>query len=79
MLNFISLSDSLRKAVIELGDTRAIIQCSELDLTTSKKQLAENIRSLDKQYGPVTHLYEVSGISNHLKDGAQWGLVCPFL
>lgn len=78
-LIFFSLPDSLRKAVIELGDTRAIIQCAELDLTTSKKQLAESIRSLDKQYGPVTHLYEVSGISNHLKDGAQWGLVCPFL
>ncbi|KAF5327265.1 hypothetical protein D9619_003938 [Psilocybe cf. subviscida] len=66
--------DSLRKAVIELGDTRATIQCAEIDLTASPKQLAQAIRVLDKQYGPFTHLFEVSGISNHLKDSQPWGL-----
>ncbi|KAF9481056.1 NAD(P)-binding protein [Pholiota conissans] len=66
--------ESLRKAVIELGDTLAIIQCAELDLTAQKKQIAENVRAIDKSYGPITHLYEVSGISNHLKEGTPWGL-----
>ncbi|KAH9476371.1 putative oxidoreductase YxjF [Psilocybe cubensis] len=66
--------ESIRKAVIDLGDTPAIIQCAEIDLTASKKQLVDSIKSLDKQYGPITHLYEVSGISNHLKDSSAWGL-----
>jgi len=69
-------AESLRKAVIELGDTAATIQCAEVDLTAHKKQLVESIKALDRQYGPITHLYEVSGISNHLKDHTHWGLVC---
>ncbi|KAF9556928.1 NAD(P)-binding protein [Agrocybe pediades] len=66
--------ESLRKAVIEIGDTVATIQCAEIDLTASKKQLVDSIKVLDRQYGPITHLYEVSGISNHLKASSQWGL-----
>jgi hypothetical protein len=35
----------------------------------------ETINELDKTHGPITHLYEVNGVSNHLKDSTQWGLV----
>ncbi|KAF8953086.1 hypothetical protein BDZ97DRAFT_1680111 [Flammula alnicola] len=66
--------DSIRNVVVGLGDTRATVQCTEVDLSLSRKQVADNIRSLDKQYGPITHLYQVSGISNHLKDNNSWGL-----
>ncbi|KDR69916.1 hypothetical protein GALMADRAFT_76617 [Galerina marginata CBS 339.88] len=61
----------IRKAVIELGYTRATLQCTELDLTVPKKQVVDNLRNIDKKYGPVTHLYAVSGISTQLngKDG----------
>lgn len=67
--------DSLRQAIIELGDTAATVKCTEIDLTATPKQLEAAIRELDKHHGPFTHLFEVSGISNHIKDTQPWGLV----
>jgi len=64
--------------VVQLGDTAASLQCTELDLTGTRKQITERIRDLDKQYGPITHLYEVSGITTHLNQNQAWGSVSSF-
>ncbi|PPR05199.1 hypothetical protein CVT24_010299 [Panaeolus cyanescens] len=41
--------------------------CAEVDLGHHKKQLSESLRALDKQYGPITHLYEVGAVLNNHK------------
>ncbi|KAF9044067.1 hypothetical protein BJ165DRAFT_1528637 [Panaeolus papilionaceus] len=66
--------DKLRESIIELGDTSAMVQCAEVDLSQSKKHLCEAIRALDKQYGPITHLYEVGAVVNTLKDSTPYNL-----
>ncbi|KAJ3517044.1 hypothetical protein NLJ89_g762 [Agrocybe chaxingu] len=66
--------DSVRSMAIELGDTVAMLKCAEVDLSGTRKQISEVIKSLDKLYGPISHLYEVSGISSHVKDHGVWGL-----
>ncbi|CAA7269688.1 unnamed protein product [Cyclocybe aegerita] len=66
--------ETVRSMAIELGDTVADLRCAELDLSGTRKQVSEAIKSLDRQYGPFSHVYEVSGISNHVKDHGVWGL-----
>jgi len=61
--------------VIDLGDTSATIQCASIELKGSRKEISDTIKELDLAYGPVTHLYEVAGISNHIKESQPWNLV----
>ncbi|KAF5335280.1 hypothetical protein D9611_011762 [Ephemerocybe angulata] len=68
-------ADFLRNALITLGDTPATLQMATIDLSANHKEIARAITELDKTYGPITHLYAIAGISNHLKDSSPWGLV----
>ncbi|KAF6755030.1 hypothetical protein DFP72DRAFT_1033204 [Ephemerocybe angulata] len=67
-------TDFLRNALITLGDTPATLQMATIDLSANHKEIARAITELDKTYGPITHLYAIAGISNHLKDSSPWGL-----
>ncbi|TFK22722.1 NAD(P)-binding protein [Coprinopsis marcescibilis] len=67
-------ADSMRNALIQLGDTPATLQMETIDLAGSPKAIAEAISILDEKYGPISHLYAISGISNHLKDGTPWNV-----
>ncbi|KAF9044044.1 hypothetical protein BJ165DRAFT_1611801 [Panaeolus papilionaceus] len=69
----IAASDKIAPRV-ELGDRSAMIECAEVDLSQPKKQLSEAIRVLDKQYGPIAHLYEVGAVLNNLKDSTPCNL-----
>lgn len=69
------LADILRKSIISLGDTLANIQCEEVNLTWSHQKIADRIRIIDKRSGPITHLFEVGGLSNNVQDWGARGLV----
>ncbi|KAF9560670.1 NAD(P)-binding protein [Agrocybe pediades] len=66
--------DHVRSAVARLGKTPATIHCAEIDLNSPNKHIVDAIKQLDKQYGPITHLYEVSGLANNLDDSKDWDL-----
>ncbi|KAF8148704.1 hypothetical protein B0H34DRAFT_668474 [Crassisporium funariophilum] len=66
--------ENLKSMIGDLGQTAAEVQLAEIDITAPRKNVVERIRGLDKEFGPITHLYEVSGISNHLQDDRAWGL-----
>ncbi|KAJ2928685.1 hypothetical protein H1R20_g8359, partial [Candolleomyces eurysporus] len=68
-------ADSLRNAIIRLGDTPATVQMETLDIgTNSPKEISKIINEWDEKYGPISHLYAISGISNHIKDGSPWNM-----
>ena len=71
--------DSAKKVIDEMGDPQATLQPAEVDISGPMKAVADAIRALDSQYGPITHLYEVTGTSAHIKDpSAGSGLVRRF-
>ena len=68
--------DSLRNAIIHLGDTPATVQMETLDIgTSSSKEISKIVNEWDEKYGPISHLYAISGISNHIKDSSPWNMV----
>jgi hypothetical protein len=67
--------DNLRNAIIHLGDTPATVQMETIDLSGSPKEIARAVEELDRQYGPISHMYAISGISNHLKNETAFNLV----
>ena len=60
------VADILRNSTMSLGDTPASIQCEEeLNLTWPHQKLADRIRAMGQQNGPITHLFEVGGLPNN--------------
>lgn len=66
--------DHLRSAIVHLGDTPATIQMETIDLAGSSKDIGRAVEELDRQYGPISHMYAISGISNHLKNDTPLNL-----
>ncbi|KAF8882765.1 hypothetical protein CPB84DRAFT_1790713 [Gymnopilus junonius] len=62
--------DDAKRIVEDVGTCKATVHPAELDIGGSKKVLADVIQDLDSQYGPITHMYEVTGPSAYLKDSA---------
>ena len=58
-------TDNLRQAIVLLGPTPATIQMETIDLSGSPKEIARAVEELDRQYGPISHMYAISGVSNH--------------
>lgn len=52
-----------------------------LDLgANSPKEIAKMVNEMDEKYGPISHLYAISGISNHIKDSSPWNMASfPYL
>lgn len=69
------IADTLRQSLIDLGDTPASVQMETIDLRGSHKAITAAVEELDRKYGPISHLYAISGISNHLDDKKPWGMV----
>jgi hypothetical protein len=46
-----------------------------IDLSGSLKDIARAVEEIDLQYGPISHMYAISGISNHLKNETAFNLV----
>ncbi|KIM35509.1 hypothetical protein M413DRAFT_79337 [Hebeloma cylindrosporum] len=69
-----SSMDILRKSIISLGETPASIQCHEMNLTWPHQKIADGIRAMDRLYGPITHIFEVGGLSNNIQDWAARSL-----
>ncbi|EAU86386.2 hypothetical protein CC1G_05380 [Coprinopsis cinerea okayama7 len=67
-------ADVLRNAIIQMGDTPATLQMETLDLSGSTKSIADAVSKLDETYGPISHLYAIASISNHLNDNTPWNL-----
>ncbi|KAG2009487.1 hypothetical protein CC2G_012420 [Coprinopsis cinerea AmutBmut pab1-1] len=67
-------ADVLRNAIIQMGDTPATLQMETLDLSGSTKSIADAVNKLDETYGPISHLYAIASISNHLNDNTPWNL-----
>lgn len=66
--------EHLRDAVGRLGNTPATIHAETIDLAAPPKDVADSIENLDRKYGPISHLYAVSAISNHLKNETPFNL-----
>ncbi|KAF8624591.1 hypothetical protein AX17_007084 [Amanita inopinata Kibby_2008] len=66
--------ENLEAMASELGPTRANIQLEALDISTSADKVAQALNEWDTTYGPITHVYAVSAISNHLDDRRPWDL-----
>jgi len=47
----------------------------ELDTAIITISFSFHIHSMDQQYGPMTHLFEVSGLSNNIQDWAVRSVV----
>lgn len=45
------------------------------DLSRNTKSIARAIEEIDAKYGPISHLYAIAGISNHVKDESAWDMV----
>jgi len=69
-----SNAEKLRSAISSLGDTRAIIEIQPINLKSPPKDITRAIEHIDSRFGPITHLYSIAGISNHLDEGQPWGL-----
>ncbi|KAF9444963.1 NAD(P)-binding protein [Macrolepiota fuliginosa MF-IS2] len=65
---------NLRDAASSLGSPAATIELQQLDLKKTPTSINKAIREWDTAFGPITHLYAISGISNHLDDNKPWGL-----
>ncbi|EKM74757.1 hypothetical protein AGABI1DRAFT_116734 [Agaricus bisporus var. burnettii JB137-S8] len=61
-------------ALASLGPTNASIHLKQINLKDASKIIKKAIGDIDKTYGPLTHLYAVSGISNHLDPDSPWDL-----
>jgi hypothetical protein len=67
---------ALRVKVSDLGDTaKAMFRFESLDLGNSDG-IAEAMKHLDEEFGPISHLFVVCGIPAHLKEHPDaWKLV----
>ncbi|KAJ3570927.1 hypothetical protein NP233_g4085 [Leucocoprinus birnbaumii] len=64
----------VKEAVTSLGKTQATIVTTKLDLKSGPQKISDKVKELEADHGPITHLYAVSGISNHLDSAKPWGL-----
>ncbi|PFH49842.1 hypothetical protein AMATHDRAFT_86179 [Amanita thiersii Skay4041] len=66
--------ENLKGMATELGPTNARLILKNLDISGSPGEIAQTVKQLDEECGPITHLYAISGISNHLDDKRPWNL-----
>ncbi|KAF9527950.1 hypothetical protein CPB83DRAFT_855495 [Crepidotus variabilis] len=54
--------ETLRNAILDPSAPQAdnaIVQCTSLDLAGPRKTIVETLKKIDKEYGPINHLYVV--------------------
>ncbi len=59
----------------DIGPMRASIRLEALDISVPPSKIMQTISEWDGRYGPITHVYAISAISNHLDDEKPCDLV----
>ncbi|EAU86387.2 hypothetical protein CC1G_05381 [Coprinopsis cinerea okayama7 len=67
-------ADVLESALGSLGDVPATLRSAALDLAGPSRSIVDIVNRLDQEYGPVSHLYAISGITNYTEDESPWDL-----
>ncbi|KAJ3522108.1 hypothetical protein NMY22_g12026 [Coprinellus aureogranulatus] len=73
-LQFNLVVERLENGVASLGGTPARIHTAVVDLSWPSDEIAKAVTTLDEEYGPISHLYSVGGISNHLENDKPFDL-----
>ncbi|KAK2467739.1 hypothetical protein APHAL10511_000034 [Amanita phalloides] len=66
--------DSLEGMNSEIGPKRANLVLEALDISVPPSKISQTISEWDRKYGPITQVYAVSAISNHLDDEKPYDL-----
>ena len=61
--------------VSDIGPMRASIHLEALDMSFLQSKILQTTSGWDAKYGPITHVYAISAISDHLDDEEQYDLV----
>ena len=62
----------------DIGPMRAILRLEALDISAPPSKIMQTVNEWDGKSGPITHVYAVSAVSNHLDDERPYDLVRPF-
>ncbi|KAF8635106.1 hypothetical protein AX15_000545 [Amanita polypyramis BW_CC] len=66
--------ESLEAMATDIGPMRASLRLEALDISVPPSKIMQTISEWDRTYGPITHVYAVSAISNHLDDERPYDL-----